>query len=97
MSKLYTEEQVKIAIKETIKSCLIWQNSSRSLTIRDVYDDVLPKLIPIELPSIEELEKKSVEYSTDTETKAFYKDCCWDFQNGAIWMRNKIKGGKDEN
>lgn len=52
---------------------------------------------PIELPTNEEIERKSVEYSTDTETKEFYKDCCWDFQNGAKWMRDKIKGGDNEN
>jgi len=49
----------------------------------------------LELPTVKEIELKSVEYSTDTETKEFYKDCCWDFQNGAKWMRDKIKAGSN--
>lgn len=77
--KLYTEEQV---------------NQAMLLYIQEIPRETIFKehLIPIELPTVEEIEKKSVEYSTNTETKEFYKDCCWDFQNGAKWMRDKIKG-----
>lgn len=77
MSKLYTEEQVKQMIEK-----------SRETGLTAEY--LILTTPPIQLPTNEELEKKSVEYSTNTETKEFYKDCCWDFQNGAIWMRDKI-------
>ena len=94
MSKLYTQEQVRKAIKLAQKcesDCggvyFDYENTS----------EIIEELNPIELPTLEEIELKSVEYSTDDETKEFYKDCCWDFQNGAKWMRDKIKGGGDEN
>jgi len=77
MSKLYTEDQVRQMIEK-----------SRETGLTAEY--LILTTPPIQLPTNEELEKKSVEYSTNTETKEFYKDCCWDFQNGAIWMRDKI-------
>jgi len=83
MSKLYTEEQVKQMIEK-----------SRETGLTAEY--LILTSESIQLPTIKEIELKSVEYSTHTETKDFYKDCCWDFQNGAIWMRDKIKGGKHE-
>lgn len=76
--KLYTEEQVR----EILKSTHIHTDNDVNM--------ILSQFTPIELPSDEEIGRKSVEYSTDTETKEFYKDCCWDFQNGAKWMRDKI-------
>ena len=83
MSKLYTEEQVRK---------LLYKLSFTPSRI----DNTIDSLKPIELPTDEKIERKSVEYSTDTETKEFYKDCCWDFQNGAKWILDKIKGGGDE-
>jgi hypothetical protein len=83
MSKLYTEEQVKQMIEK-----------SRETGLTAEY--LILTTSPIELPTIEDIELKSVEYSTDTETKEFYKDCCWDFQNGAKWLFNKIKGSDNE-
>ena len=41
--------------------------------------------------SDEEIEQKSVEYSTDNETKDFCEPCCHDFQNGAKWYREQLK------
>ena len=82
--KLYTEEQVRKLLKKAF-----WQDFNEG----DTEQSIISELTPIELPSLEEIELKSVEYSTNTETKEFYKDCCWDFQNGAKWMRDKIKGG----
>jgi hypothetical protein len=41
---------------------------------------------PIQLPSDEEIEKESLK--TDFE---------YTFRNGAMWMRNKIGGGNNEN
>ena len=49
---------------------------------------------PIELPTDKEIEEASVEYATNTETKEFCEPCCHDFQLGAKWMRDKIKGGE---
>lgn len=43
------------------------------------------------LPSVREIEIKSAEYATDIDTKEFYKDCCHDFRNGALWMLEEIK------
>jgi hypothetical protein len=83
MSKLYTEEQVKQMIEK-----------SRETGLTAEY--LILTTPSIELPTIEEIELKSVEYSTHTETKEFYKDCCWDFQNGAKWLFNKIKGNNNE-
>lgn len=82
--KLYTEYQVREILKKAF-----WQDFNEG----DTEQSIISELTPIELPSLEEIELKSVEYSTNTETKEFYKDCCWDFQNGAKWMRDKIKGG----
>jgi hypothetical protein len=74
MSKIYTEEQVKQMIEK-----------SRETGLTAEY--LILTSESIQLPTYEEIERKSFEYSTDTES--------WDFQNGAIWMRDKIKGGQD--
>ena len=74
MSKLYTEEQVKQMIEK-----------SRETGLTAEY--LILTTSSIQLPTDEKIERKSLEYSTDTES--------WDFQNGAIWMRDKIKGGQD--
>lgn len=81
-NKLYTEEKIR-----------------QKLYLMGYFDDeqiedFINDLTPIELPTDEEIELKSIEYSTDIDTKEFYKDCCWDFQNGAKWLRNKIGGNK---
>ena len=97
MSKLYTEEQVKQLLFDL--GDVLFNNCQNGIAEEDVEhysQDVLKDLTPIELPTVKEIELKSVEYSTDSETKEFYKDCCWDFQNGAKWMRDKIKGGNNE-
>ena len=71
--KLYTEYQVREILKKAF-----WQDFNEG----DTEQSLISELTPIELPTLEEIELKSVEYSTNTETKEFYKDCCWDFQNG---------------
>ena len=87
MSKLYTEEQVRFMLSQArFQDYNDWHLYSD--------DAIIEEQTPIELPTLEDIELKSVEYSTNTETKEFYKDCCWDFQNGAKWMRDKIKGGE---
>ena len=84
--KLYTEEQVRKAINDGS----LYSYINGNFEFKNSEDDIINALAQIELPSDEEIGRKSVEYSTDTETKEFYKDCCWDFQNGAKWMRDKI-------
>lgn len=82
--KLYTEEQVRWAFR----------NGHIYAHLNEVDEnEFIGELVPITLPTDEEIELKSVEYSTDPETKEFYKDCCWDFQNGVKWVIDKIEGG----
>ena len=86
MSKLYTKEMFLIAAEKCEVSMI---------DARHIMQYIDEYVTPIELPTLEDIELKSVEYSTHTETKEFYKDCCWDFQNGAKWLFNKIKGGQE--
>lgn len=53
-------------------------------------DEFIASLTPIELPSDEEIDDESKIGGMDTAQKL-----C--FQLGAKWMRDKIKGGEDEN
>ena len=48
-------------------------------------NDILNQLTPIELPSDEEIQKESLK-----------SDFEYTFRNGAKWMRDKIKGGNNE-
>ena len=48
-------------------------------------DEFFEKLTPIELPSDEEIQKESLK-----------SDFEYTFRNGALWMRNKIQGGNNE-
>ena len=75
--KLYTEEQLIDAIN---KSFLIEYPSTGN--------DILNQLTPIELPSDEEIERKS-EYTIDKE----FKIGSIAFIDRAKWMRDKIQGG----
>ena len=82
--RLYTEEQVRSAIKSALDGFGIGQTE-------DTIDVVVSKLIPIELPSDEEIEKESHNYfirgqlgfeaAADTE-RAFLR--------GVLWMRDQI-------
>ena len=68
--KLYTEEEIKRLLKEQI-----------------IFDDEdFDKLIPIELPSDEEIHNECQIGGMDTN-----QQLC--FQLGAKWMRDKIQGG----
>ena len=90
MSKLYTEEQVRKAIKLAQKC---------ESDCGGVYFDygnaseIIEELTPIELPTNEEIEKSNPyrlgagNYDTLAQGK---------WQEGAKWMRDKIKGGGDE-
>ena len=80
--KLYTEEQVKKAIELARDT----HQEGRAYMERDEYDysmdEVVDLLIPIELPSDEEIEKESLKIDIE-----------YTFCDGAKWMRDKIQGG----
>ncbi len=75
--KLYTEEEVKKAIKDAF----LW-GVERHKNYALIQKAILIDLTPIELPSDEEIKKESLK--TDFE---------YTFRNGVMWMRNKIGGG----
>ena len=68
------------------------------LVIQNSYstDEAVEDILELFNISDGEIEEASVEYSTNTETKEFCEPCCHDFQLGAKWMRDKIKGGNNE-
>ena len=82
-NKLYTEEQVKEAIKMALHGFGIGG-------IEDTIEVVASKFTPIQLPSDEEIEKNVIcsnlglgyDFSMNSG-----------FKKGAKWMRNKIQGG----
>ena len=75
--KLYTEEQVRIAIDIALNG------------INQYYTPIIDRIKPIELPSDEEIE----EYLQKTHTKAvnplnvYYRT---GFEKGAKWMKEQI-------
>ena len=84
--KLYTEEHLKKAINRGYSSAML-----EDYTIKEITDNFLNTLTPIELPSDDEIKKNSQDiYGVDLvsiygilEYKAFNK--------GAFWMRDKIQ------
>ena len=48
-------------------------------------DEFINSITPIELPSDEEIQKESLK-----------SDFEYTFRNGALWMRDKIQGGNNE-
>jgi hypothetical protein len=82
--KLYTEEQLlntADAIRDYLKNYPEKFHES-------MIDKHLTALIPIELPSDEEIDEKAFQVPYDN-TKDFYD---LQFIKGAKWMRDKIKG-----
>jgi hypothetical protein len=78
--KLYTEEQVREAIKKRTtprydKDVKYWLNT----------DQVIQELTPIQLPIEEEIWDKADEELSGVRHYAFMR--------GAKWMRDKIQGG----
>lgn len=73
--KLYTEEQVRKAIKADN-----WTHSE---------NEILKKLTPIELPSDEEIEDKSIE-KCFIESPYIQDVCEHYFETGAKWMKEQI-------
>ena len=78
--KLYTEEQVKEIYFKGVHN--------GRLHIEGKCSDEVELLIPIELPSDEEIDEKAFQVPYDN-TKDFYD---LQFIKGAKWMRDKIKG-----
>ena len=76
--KLYTEEQVKEIYFKGVHN--------GRLHIEGKCSDEVELLIPIELPSDEEIKKEFDVDEFDPYDLAYL--------GGAIWMRNKIQGGK---
>lgn len=87
MSKLFTEEQVRIMLG---KARLLNMDDTEMFTD----DYLIEQQTPIQLPTDEEIEKiakeKHIGLSIDVQN---YRRC---FVQGAKWMRDKIKGGGDE-
>ena len=77
--KLYTEEQVKMAIQMADKYNYL-------ITLEEC--GILNQLTPIELPSDEEIKDASIKYYVN-------KSACFYFEIGAKWMRDKIGGNSD--
>ena len=80
--KLYTEEQVRKAINDAYWCC-------SKLEVECVFD----KLTPIELPSDEEIKQQSDEFELNSKVSLGMHIS---FENGALWMRDKIQGGNNE-
>ena len=80
MSKLYTEQQVRIMLG---KARLLNMDDTEMFTD----DYLIEQQTPIELPTDEEIEK----VAEKTLSVNFLS-----FIEGAKWMRDKIKGGGDE-
>lgn len=86
MSKLYTEDQVRIMLSKA---------RFQDYNDEDLYtaDYLIEEQTPIELPTDEEIEKSNPyrlgagNYDTLAQGK---------WQEGAKWMRDKIKGGDNE-
>ena len=77
--KLYTEEQVRTAIRDAYWCC-------SKLEVECVFD----KLTPIELPSDEEIKIESDEFELNSKVSLGMHIS---FEHGAKWMRDKIQGG----
>jgi hypothetical protein len=78
--KLYTEEQVREAMKEARYSFSTYKD----------YDKILESITPIELPSDEEIENEAL--NRHKEFNSFIVRFKF-FNEGAKWMRDKIEGG----
>ena len=78
--KLYTEEQVKMAIQMADKYNYL-------ITLEEC--GILNQLTPIELPSDEEIEASM--FPLNSPEQELYNG---GYEEGAKWMRDKIQGGE---
>jgi predicted solute-binding protein len=79
--KLYTEEQVREALRMTLGSLKI-----------STENDIISALTHIELPSDEEIEKESFDLYANHNTYSLNVRQYKAFKGGAKWMRDKIQG-----
>jgi len=93
MSKLFTEEQVRIMLG---KARLLNMDDTEMFTD----DYLIEQQTPIQLPTDEEIEgfaKDKINLSNDCFGQYDFTSGKQDgFIDGAIWMRDKIKGGQGE-
>jgi len=86
--KLYTEEQVR----QMLEVCRDSDLYEHILT----FEDILKTETPIEFPSDEEISKEVTDLFGKT-TKIYISIIqCKAFEQGAIWMRDKIQGGNND-
>lgn len=87
MSKLYTEKEIKRRLENPLEE---------EITI----NEFIESLTPIQLPTDEEIEgfaKDKINLSNDCFGQYDFTSGKQDgFIDGAIWMRDKIKGGNNE-
>ena len=102
MSKLYTEEQLRKAIDLSYSYGLAKPNSGRLSDIPNVQNKIIETLIPIQLPTNEEIyELAKEQYPISMEKfgnemmdgNIYFRSI---FIQGVEWMRDKIKGGQGE-
>lgn len=94
--KLYTEEQVKKVIKDSFL-----EGIERNTNYESVKKSIFNSLIPIELPSDEEIDVhveddffNAIEvHKYSEEAQLLMKAMC---KAGALWMRDKIQGDNNE-
>ena len=95
MSKLYTEEQSRIAIALGYDWC-----HQKHIPADFMIDNFINSLTPIQLPSDEDIEgfaKDKINLSNDCFGQYDFTSGKQDgFIDGAIWMRDKIQGGQNE-
>jgi len=93
VNKLYTEEQVRIMLG---KARLLNMDDTEMFTD----DYLIEQQTPIQLPTDEEIEgfaKDKINLSNDCFGQYDFTSGKQDgFIDGAIWMRDKIKGGQGE-
>ena len=80
--KLYTEEQVKKVIKDSFL-----EGIERNTNYESVKKSILNSLIPIEIPSDEEIVEMGKDVIIYNDTKRGW------FIEGLKFMRDKIQGG----
>ena len=86
--KLYTEDQVRYAIKKSYEPK---NKHGNALEYWYSTDEVINFLTPIELPTDDEID-------TYVESTGYYGHCTTEYregiEEGAKWMRDKMKGGE---
>ena len=85
--KLYTEEQVRIAIQQARIYEDYWH-----MEYQYTDDDIIKELTAIELPTEEEIEQSSKYWNETTNPDIWTFKLCW--KAGAKWVIEQIKKHK---